>query len=63
MVDGLRPHFRLAKFEGDAAFLYAVNDKVVGSLLEDTIECAYFKFRRRMRDVKQASACTCKACA
>jgi hypothetical protein len=30
--------------------------------LEDTIECAYFKFRRRMRGVKQASACTCKAC-
>ncbi len=24
---------------------------------------AYFKFRRRLRDVKQASACECKACA
>src|SRR5437763_16774717 len=28
----LRPPFRLAKFEGDAAFFYAVNDKVDGSL-------------------------------
>jgi hypothetical protein len=62
MVESLRPLFRLAKFEGDAAFLYAVADTLDGSLLEDTIESAYFKFRRRMHDVKQASACTCKAC-
>ena len=62
VVKGLRPPFRLAKFEGDAAFVYAVADKVDGSLLQDTIESAYFKFRRRMRDVKQASTCECKAC-
>ncbi|HEY4138565.1 MAG TPA: DUF2652 domain-containing protein [Casimicrobiaceae bacterium] len=61
-VKGLRPPFRLAKFEGDAAFVYAVNEKIDGSLLQDTIESAYFKFRRRMRDVKQASTCECKAC-
>jgi hypothetical protein len=54
-VKGLRPPFRLAKFEGDAAFVYAVAEKVDGSLLQDTIESAYFKFRRRLRDVKQAS--------
>ncbi|CAN5132796.1 hypothetical protein BH10PSE7_BH10PSE7_37830 [soil metagenome] len=63
VVKGLRPLFRLAKFEGDAAFVYAVSEKVDGSLLQDTIESTYFKFRRRMRDVKQASACACKACA
>jgi uncharacterized protein YndB with AHSA1/START domain len=62
VVKGLRPPFRLAKFEGDAAFVYAVNEKVDGSLLQETIESAYFKFRRRMRDVKQASVCECKAC-
>jgi Protein of unknown function (DUF2652) len=62
VVKGLRPPFRLAKFEGDAAFVYAVNDKVDGSLLQDNIESAYFKFRRRLRDVKQASVCKCKAC-
>lgn len=62
VVKGLRPPFRLAKFEGDAAFVYAVNEKVDGSLLQDAIESAYFKFRRRMRDVKRASACECKAC-
>ena len=58
---GNRP-FRLAKFEGDAAFVYALTEKVDGSLLQDTIELAYFKFRRRLRDVKQASVCECKAC-
>jgi hypothetical protein len=62
VVKGLRPPFRLAKFEGDAAFVYAVAEKVDGSLLQDVIETAYFKFRRRLRDVKQASTCECKAC-
>jgi class 3 adenylate cyclase len=61
-VESLRPPFRLAKFEGDAAFVYAVKDELDASLLQDTIESAYFAFRRRMRDVKQASACTCNAC-
>ena len=63
VVKGLRPPFRLAKFEGDAAFVYAATAKVDGSMLQDTIESAYFKFRRRLRDIKQASACECKACA
>ena len=27
VVKGVRPPFRLAKFEGDAAFVYAVNEK------------------------------------
>ena len=40
----------------------AFNDKADGSLLQDTIESAYFRFRRRLRDVKQASTCECKAC-
>ena len=62
VVKGLRPPFRLAKFEGDAAFVYAVAEKVDGSLLQHTIESANFKFRRRLRDVKQASTCECKAC-
>ena len=63
VVKGLRPPFRLAKFEGDAAFVYAATAKVDGSMLQDIIELAYFKFRRRLRDIKQAAACECKACA
>jgi uncharacterized protein YndB with AHSA1/START domain len=63
VVKALRPPFRLAKFEGDAAFVYAVGERLDGSLLQDTIEQAYCKFRRRRRDIKQASACMCKACA
>ena len=63
VVKGLRPPFRLAKFEGDAAFVFAATAKVDGSMLQDTIESAYFGFRRRLRDIKQASVCECKACA
>ena len=62
VVKGLRPPFRLAKFEGDAAFVYAAAEKVDGSLLQDAIESAYFKFRRRLRNVRQASTCECRAC-
>jgi len=62
LVKALRPPFRLAKFEGDAAFVYAVTDKVDGSLLQDSIEQAYFAFRRRLRSIKQANSCECQAC-
>ena len=37
IVSGLRPGFRLAKLEGDAAFTYAVTDAIDGSLLLDRI--------------------------
>jgi hypothetical protein len=62
VVKALRPPFKLAKLEGDAAFVYALTDKVDGSLMQDTIEGAYFTFRRRVRDIRQASSCECDAC-
>ena len=63
LVRALRPPFRLAKFEGDAAFVYALADKVDGPLMQDSIEAAYFAFRKRLRNIKQASGCECQACA
>jgi len=62
VVRALRPAFRLAKLEGDAAFVYAVTDTVDGSALQDTVERCYFAFRRRLRDIGQASLCDCNAC-
>jgi uncharacterized protein YndB with AHSA1/START domain len=62
VVRRLRPPFRLAKFEGDAAFFYAVTNKVDGSVLQDAIESAYFAFRKRLRNIKQATSCECSAC-
>jgi uncharacterized protein YndB with AHSA1/START domain len=62
IVSSLRPGFRLAKLEGDAAFTFAVTDRIDGSLLLDTIERCYFVFRRRRRDVGQATSCACNAC-
>ena len=59
VVKGLRPPFRLAKFEGDAAFVYTVAEKVDGSLLQDSVESAYFKFRRRLRDDLRVQSLRC----
>ena len=62
VVNALRPSFRLAKLEGDAAFAFALGARVDGSQLLDTVERTYFAFRRRLRDISQATACECNAC-
>ena len=62
VVRSLRPTFRLAKLEGDAAFTYVVTATVDASGLMDTMERTYFAFRRRLRDIGQASTCECNAC-
>jgi uncharacterized protein YndB with AHSA1/START domain len=62
VVTALRPTFRLAKLEGDAAFVVAPTERLDASLLLDTIERCYFGFRRRRRDVRQATSCECNAC-
>jgi hypothetical protein len=62
VVTALRPDFRLAKLEGDAAFMYMTAERVDGSMLLDMIERCYFGFRRRRRDVRQATSCECNAC-
>ena len=63
VVSALRPDFRLAKLEGDAAFMTMTAETIDGSMLLDTIERCYFGFRRRRRDVRQATSCECNACA
>ena len=62
IIRALRPAFRLAKLQGDAAFMYAIAEKLDGSLLLDTIERCYFGFRRRRRDVRHMTSCECNAC-
>jgi uncharacterized protein YndB with AHSA1/START domain len=62
VVTALRPNFRLAKLEGDAAFTFETTERVDGTMLLDTIERCYFGFRRRRRDVRQATSCECNAC-
>jgi hypothetical protein len=62
VVSALRPPFRLAKLEGDAAFTYLTAERPDATMLLDTIERCYFGFRRRRRDVRQATSCDCNAC-
>jgi hypothetical protein len=62
IIAGFRPVLRLAKLEGDAAFAYAPQGKVDASMLLDVVESCYFSFRRRLRDIRQATTCRCNAC-
>ena len=62
IVGRLEPPFRLAKFEGDAAFLFVEDGRADGSLLLDAIEASYVAFRRRLRSIDQATSCDCSSC-
>jgi hypothetical protein len=62
VVGALRPSVKLAKLEGDAAFVYVPASTVDGPGLRDVIERCYFAFQRRLRDIRQASTCECNAC-
>ena len=62
VVGSLRPTFRLAKLEGDAAFVYAIADSLDAAATQDAVERCYFSFRRRLRDIGQASSCDCNSC-
>ena len=62
IVGRLEPPFRLAKLEGDAAFLFVEDGRADGSLLLDAIEASYLAFRRRLRSIEGATTCDCSAC-
>ncbi len=62
IVGRLDPPFRLAKFEGDAAFLFVEDGRADGSLLLDAVEASYLAFRRRLRSIDQATTCDCNSC-
>jgi hypothetical protein len=62
VVGRLDPPFRLAKFEGDAAFLFVEDGRADGPLLLDAIEASYLAFRRRLRSIDQATSCDCNSC-
>jgi uncharacterized protein YndB with AHSA1/START domain len=62
IVSTVEPVFKLAKLEGDAAFAYAPAEAINPSMVLDTVESAYFGFRRRLRDITHSTTCECNAC-
>ena len=62
VVAKLSPPLQLVEVEGDACFTYAPGGSVSGTQLLDTIDACYFGFRRRLRDITQATTCDCNAC-
>ncbi|HSK17352.1 MAG TPA: DUF2652 domain-containing protein [Gaiellaceae bacterium] len=55
--------FRLNKLEGDAVFGYTLEDGLDATMVLDAVEECYFAFRRRLRGLEHATACSCNACA
>jgi uncharacterized protein YndB with AHSA1/START domain len=62
VVSTLAPPMKLAKVEGDAAFVYAPGQRIDASMLLDTIDATYFAFRRRLDAIDRATKCDCNAC-
>lgn len=62
VVRALSPPMKLSKLEGDAVFVYLPGDRVDASMLLDTLDAAYFAFRRRQDAIDRATQCDCNAC-
>ena len=62
ILGSVEPHFQLSRLEGDAVFAYADSTRISASLMLDTIEAAYFSFKRRLRDIIHSTTCECNAC-
>jgi len=62
IVEVITPTFEISRIEGDAAFAFAEAGTVNPTILMDTVDSTYFAFRRRVRDVANATSCPCQAC-
>lgn len=62
VVRALSPPMKLSKLEGDAVFVYMPGNRVDASMLLDTLDAAYFAFRRRQDAIDRATRCDCNAC-
>jgi len=62
VVRSLSPPMKLSKLEGDAVFVYMPGNRVDASMLLDTLDAAYFAFRRRQDAIDRATQCDCNAC-
>ena len=62
VVRALAPPMKLSKLEGDAVFVYLPGNRVDASMLLDTLDAAYFAFRRRQDAIDRATQCDCNAC-
>ena len=62
VVRALSPPMKLSKLEGDAVFVYLPGNRVDASMLLDTLDAAYFAFRRRQDAIDRATQCDCNAC-
>ena len=62
VVRALAPPLTLSKLEGDGIFVYLPGSRIDASMLLDTLDAAYFAFRRRQDAIDRATQCDCNAC-
>ena len=62
VVDRLERIIHVNKLEGDAAFGYALEGDLDGTMLLDVIDECYFAFRGRLRGIEHSISCDCAAC-
>ena len=63
VAEQLGAAFRINKQEGDAVFGYALDGAADASMVLDSVEGAYFAFRRRLEGIGHSTSCGCGACA
>ena len=63
LVDELTPTAKLVEIEGDAVFVYALEDRFPrGETLVELIESTYVRFRDSLLEMQRDTTCTCRAC-
>lgn len=65
VIDATRPHLKLAKLEGDAAFFYLAYPSGTEpglAFVADKMAAIYRAFHRRVSDLRVNTMCTCDGC-
>ncbi len=63
LVGELTPTANLVEIEGDAVFVYALEDRFPrGETLVELIESTYVRFRDSLLEMQRDTTCTCRAC-
>ena len=63
IIGELTPALQLAEVEGDAVFVYGLEEAVTrGELILDLVDATYTAFRDLRRTMSRNAACSCQAC-
>lgn len=61
-LTAIEPHFRLAKFEGDAVFAVSDGREPTGQSVLDCVRACYGAFHTKLAHAESEWSCTCNSC-